>query len=174
MADMKGKEILKERAKLLQVETKLESKNNLEFIKAVRFKLSEEDYAIDSEYINQVVTLNSIITPLPCVPDFIKGIINIRGKILSVIDLRSFLDLPTTKNNHSQLIIVEYNKIELAILADEITGNEEINPDALNNNLPGSNTITKKLIQGVTNDRLIVIDIKQLLEDDKIIVDENI
>jgi len=174
MAITKEKELLIERAKLLQIEIKKENTNSLNLINVVRFKLSEEEFAIESDYINQVATINNVITPLPGVPDFIKGIINVRGKILSVIDLRSFLDLPITKDKHNQLILVEYNEIELAILADKITGNDQINPDTLKNNLPGTSAHIKKLIQGVTNDRLIVIDIKQLLQDKNIIVNENI
>ena len=63
-----------------------------EQIEIVEFLLADERYAIESAYIGEVYPLKDL-TPLPCAPSFVLGIINMRGKILSIIDLRIFFEM---------------------------------------------------------------------------------
>ncbi len=168
------KKILAQRAKLLKIQKVEEDEISGEIIQGLGFILTDERYAIDSTYVSEVIPLKNLTT-LPCTPNFILGIINVRGKILSVIDIKKFFNLPEKGiTNLNRVIIVKYDDIELGILADEITGNMNIN---INNLQSKTSTITKvenDFIVGISEDRLIVLDIKEFLLNDKLIVNEEV
>jgi len=84
--------ILKKRAQVLARAPKREDEAG-ECLEVVEFLLAYEQYGIESSYIREVYPLKDL-TPLPCTPPFVLGIINVRGQILSVIDLKKIFDLP--------------------------------------------------------------------------------
>src|SRR5665647_1033115 len=62
-------------------------------IEIIEFLLAYERYGIESSYIGEVYPLKDL-TPIPCTPPFVLGVMNVRGKIISVIDMRKFFELP--------------------------------------------------------------------------------
>lgn len=167
------KEILKQRAKKLAIPLEKEVVSG-EQINVLEFLLAAEKYAIDSTYISEVILISEV-TPLPCTPDFIVGIINLRGKILSVIDIKKFLSI--AKDNTTEIkkvIIVKHNDIEVGILASEILGNLNIQLNKLQTKVTTVTEINNNFIIGVTKERLIVLDIKELLSNDLIIINEEV
>jgi len=174
MTTIKWKEkILKERADRLK--TPLEkAKNNGEFIVGLEFLLAEERYIIDAVYVSEVVFIKEM-TPLPCTPEFVLGIINLRGKILAVIDIKKIMGLPSIGiTNLNRVVVVKYNDIELGILADEIVGNSEVYLEKLQRGIVGMSKIQENLILGVSLEGQIVLDIKKLLATSEIIVNEEV
>ena len=166
-------EVLKDRADLMQVPI-VETVNFGKYIEGLFFMLSGEKYAIDSTFVNEVVQISEI-TPLPCTPAFLRGIINLRGKILSIIDIKSFLNLKGDREAKlNKVIIVNYNDIEIGILTDEIIGNQKIYLDTLQKNLSTIMDIPENIVVGVSEQNLIVIDIQKLLSNEKIIVNEQV
>jgi len=96
-------------------------------------------------------------------------------KILSVIDIKRFFNLPAKGiTNLNKVIVVKYNDIELGILADEIYGNISINLEELQTKVTTISETQESFIIGVSKDRLILVDIKQLLSNEKIIINEEI
>ncbi len=88
----------------------------------MKFLLTHENYGIESVYVREVHPLKEL-TPLPCTPSFVLGIINVRGQILSVIDLKKFFDLPAQEpTSLNKVIIFHNNRIEFGILADAVIG----------------------------------------------------
>ncbi len=65
-----------------------------ETFEVVKFQLADEFYAVESTYTQEVYPLIDLIK-LPCTPSFVAGIINVRRKILPVIDLKQIFDLPS-------------------------------------------------------------------------------
>lgn len=174
MAELSPKEqVLRERAlkiskSLDQQGEKGESRTVLEFL------LSSERYAIDSLRVGEVCLINKL-TPLPCTPDFVMGIINLRGEILTVIDIKKFFSLPHRGiTNLNRVIVVEYDGVEVGILADEIFGERTIWTDDLQKNVTNITETNADFIEGVTSDRLIVLDMKHFLSSDRIVVDERV
>lgn len=168
------KEILKERGRELASVYEKESvgtDNNMEML---LFKLSDETYAIKSSYVNEVVFIKEI-TPLPCTPDFLLGIINVRGRIISVIDIRKFFGLPDKGiGNLNRVIVVEGDEMEFGLLTDEIEGNTIINMDILQKEISGITEISDNYIRGVSKDNTIVLDITRIINDDRIIINDSI
>ncbi|MGA9131499.1 MAG: chemotaxis protein CheW, partial [Candidatus Sulfotelmatobacter sp.] len=88
----KTKAILKERAKALARESN-ESTRVREILEVVTFMLGQEKYGIELRYVREVFPMNEL-TLLPGTPPFVLGIVNVRGQVLSVIDIRKLFDLP--------------------------------------------------------------------------------
>jgi purine-binding chemotaxis protein CheW len=145
-----------------------------EFIEVVAFLLAHEKYGIETCYVREVYPLKEL-TPLPCTPPFVLGIISVRGKVLSVIDLKKFFDLPEKGlTDLNKVIVVRTEEMELGILADEILGVQQI---ALEEDQPPPPTLTgirAEYLRGVTQDRLVVLEAAKILSDQNIVVQEEV
>src|SRR4029077_20843283 len=79
------------------------------WLEVLEFRLAQESYAIETRYVREVYPLKDL-TPLPCTPPFVLGIVNVRGRILPVIDLKKFFDLPERGlNGLLRIIVIEGN-----------------------------------------------------------------
>src|SRR5579862_4524756 len=115
------KEILKTRAHLLARELR-SADEPVDAMEVVIFRLADEQYAIESVRVQEVYPIKEL-TPLPCTPPFVLGIINVRGQILTVIDLRRFFELPIKGlTDLNKVIILQHEESELGVLADAIVG----------------------------------------------------
>lgn len=92
--------------------------------KYLTFHLKEEVYGIGIRRVKEIIGLMNI-TPIPQTPDYIRGVINLRGKVIPVVDLRSrFSILQKEKTNHTCIIVVEIDKdtakVPVGIIVDEV------------------------------------------------------
>jgi len=165
--------ILKKRACILAQEPgKIESKEH--FMDMVIFRLSPETYGIESAFVHEVYPLKDI-TALPCTPSFVLGIINVRGKILSVIDLKKFFNLPEKGlGDLNKIIIIHNEMMEFGILADTIIGTRSVPLDAIQAAPPTVTGIGVEYLKGLTRESVIILDGEKILSDEKIIVNEMI
>jgi purine-binding chemotaxis protein CheW len=113
------------------------------------------------------------LTPLPCTPAFIRGIVNVRGRIVPVLDLKKFFDLPETGlTDLHRIILLRSEDLELGLLADLSVGVRSIPLESLQPSLPTLTGIRSEYLEGVTSDRLVVLDGARILADPKIIVQD--
>ncbi len=175
------KKILKARAKALAREEE-EKKGAEERVEVIEFLLANERYGIEANYIREVYPLKDL-TPLPCTPPFVLGIISLRGQILSVIDIKKFFDLPDKGlGDLNKVIILHSDKpalskaggMEFAILADSVLGVRSIGPEEIQPSLPTLTDIRVKYLKGVAKDRMVILDGGKLLSDKKIVVHEEV
>ncbi|MCB1111312.1 MAG: purine-binding chemotaxis protein CheW [Chlamydiales bacterium] len=161
--------LLQKRADKL-AEKAYETQESHTTIDVVRFKLADECYALEPDYIEEVYPLKEI-TPLPCTPPFVLGLINVRRRITTVIDLKYFFGLPgTVLTPQSKVIILRDNEHEFAIVTDGIESVATIDPEALQPALPTLTDIRQQFLRGITADKLIVLDGKKLLTNENLIV----
>jgi len=140
----------------------------------LEFRLAQERYAIETRYVREVYPLKDL-TPLPCTPLFVLGIVNVRGRILPVLDLKKFFDLPEQGlTDLHRIILVEGHDLELGLLADATVGVRSIPADGLQPSLPTLTGIRSEYLKGVTAERLVVLDVARILADPKIIVHEEV
>ncbi len=145
-----------------------------EFIEVVEFLLAYETYAIESRFVREVYPLEKL-TPLPCTPDFVLGIVNVRGEMLSVIDIKKFFDLPAKGlTDLNKLIVLNSGDMRFGILADAIVGMRQIALSDLQPSLPTLSGIREEYLKGVTAGRTVVLDAEKLIADEKIIVQEQV
>ncbi len=167
------KEILKARAKALARRPE-EEESGIEHVDIVEFVLGRERYGVEARYVHEVLPLQEL-TPLPCTPPFVLGIMNMRGNILSVIDIRKFFDLPERGlTDLSKVIVLENGTMEFGILADAILGMRPIPLRDLQRSLPTLTEIRAEYLKGVAEERLILLDGGKLLADGRIVVHETV
>lgn len=165
--------ILKARARALGRSAARPS-DETERLEVLEFILSDERYGLESRYVREVHPLEHL-TPLPCTPAFVLGIVNLRGEILSVIDLRSFFDLPERGLTPlSRVIVLEGEGMVFGVLADAITGTRRVAPAELQPTLPTLDGVRQAYLKGVGTDGLVLLDAAKLLTDERIVVDEQI
>lgn len=167
------KEILKARARALarEAETRQEAADTIEVIE---FVVAQERYAVESAYVREIYPLNEL-TPLPCTPPFVLGIVNVRGQILSVIDIKKFFDLPEKGlTDLNKVVILRSESMEFGVLADLISGTRLVPVRELQPALPTLTGIREEYLRGVTADRTVILDARKLLSDPKIVVHEQV
>lgn len=143
-------------------------------IEVIEFILAHERYAVASEYVREVYPLEEL-TPLPCTPAYVLGIINLRGEILSVIDIKKFFDLPAKGiTDLNKVIVLESEGMVFGILADVISGVRRILRAGIQPSLPTLTGIRENYLLGVTAERVVILDAEKLLSDEKLIVQEEI
>lgn len=140
----------------------------------LEFRLAQESYALETRYVREVYPLKDL-TPLPCTPPFVLGIINVRGRIVPVLDVKKFFDLPEKGlGDLHRVILVRDRDLEFGVLADIIVGVRSVPADSLQASLPVLTDIGAEYVLGVTAERLVVLDLARILADPKIIVHEDV
>lgn len=167
------KRILKERAlKLAQKGD--EGRAAGESLDVIEFMLAHERYAIEVQFVREVYPLKDL-TPVPCTPSFVLGILNVRGKVISVTDVREFFDLPKKEiTDLFRVLIVDNHSMELGILADEVLGERKIGLDEIHSGVVNVGKLRGDFVRGVTKDRLIVLDADKLLSEKAIVVHQEV
>jgi purine-binding chemotaxis protein CheW len=140
----------------------------------LEFQLSGESYAMELSYLTQTLPLTDF-TPLFCTPGFVLGITNLRGRIISIIDLRRFFELPEVGLcDLNRVLVVSDGQMEFGILADSVSGVITL-PLADLQPAPAALTgIRAEFLAGVTADRLALLDIAKILGDSRIVVQEEV
>jgi purine-binding chemotaxis protein CheW len=165
--------ILKERARALS-RGREPGEGLQDGFEVVEFVLAHEKYAVESRFVREVCPLKDL-TPLPCTPEFVLGVVNVRGQILSVIDIKRFFDLPHRGlTDLDKVVILRSDSMELGILADVITGTRIVSTAELQASLPTLTGIREEYLKGVTADRAVVLDGGRLLSDRSIVVHEQV
>ena len=167
------KKILKARARGLARDDAKERKIG-QAIEIVEFLLAYETYGIESSYVREICSLKEL-TPVPCTPPFVLGIINVRGQIVSVIDMKKFFDLPEGGlTDLNKVIIVHDEKMEFGILADSILGVRKISREEIQPPLPTLTGVGAEYLTGVTKEPLVVLDMAKILSSKNLVVHEEI
>lgn len=165
------KKILNSRAKRLAQQPKAKEGTE-KGIDIVEFLASNEKYGIELSYVAEVYPLKEF-TPLASTPPFIIGIINVRGKIYSIMDIKRFFGLPDKAvTDLNKVIIISAYDMELGILADRITGVRSIPLKELQPPLPTLTGIRAAYLKGVIVGPLAILDAPKILSDKRIIIHE--
>jgi purine-binding chemotaxis protein CheW len=165
--------ILKNRAITL-AQAPVQKKEASVIIEVIAFTLVTEIYGIDSTFVKEVYTLTDF-TSLPGVPSYISGIINVRGQILPVIDLRKFFNLPEKGLGElNKVIILSNGQMEFGILADEVLGTQSIELEDIQTVPPSVTGIGENYLKGITKEHIILLEAESILNDEKIMVSEQV
>ncbi|MBL8164859.1 MAG: purine-binding chemotaxis protein CheW [Anaerolineae bacterium] len=129
------------------------------------FDLGAERYGLDVMCVRGVRD-NLRIVPVPGVPSFYKGIINVRGQIITVLDLRLFFgqDTDDDVNTPDEVVLAQASGLSLALLAHQIIGITRLSPSEIIavEHLP--------FAQGISKAREIILNIEQLFENERLIL----
>lgn len=91
-----------------------------ETVQLVVLRLCNEWYGVEITRVKEVIKVDNL-TYLPSSPEYIAGIVNLRGNILSVTDLKRIFDLPYEEQTEkSRLVVIENGILETGLLSDEV------------------------------------------------------
>lgn len=138
------------------------------------FEVNNIKYAVEKKFIQE---LYLSITPsfVPSTPDFIKGIVNIRGEIVSVTDLISFFGLEsiTKKTSYQAMKIKGVGEVEFVLIVDDIDEIINLEYSDIYTFPVSADSRLERYCKGVTKERIYILDMEKILNDDRIIVDES-
>jgi purine-binding chemotaxis protein CheW len=134
--------------------------------KYLSFAIGRESYGMDIRYVTEIVVMQSI-TAVPDMPDYIKGVINLRGSVFSVMDIRNRFHLESTDyTDRTCIIIVKVDEQQVGVIVDTV--NEVIDiPGEIIESLSGFHASTESnYIQGIgklENKVVILLNIEKIL-----------
>ena len=138
------------------------------------FSNAGERYAVETTHVHEVVPLRDL-TPLPCAPLFVRGVVNHRGRILPVVDFRRLFDLPDEEAPEgARIVTVEAGGMRFAIFADRLAGIIRVDVRDL---APPPVTVTddqKAWLRGVTAEMVAVLDLEAMVRASRIVVNEEV
>ncbi len=144
-----------------------------EELKVIVFALANEHYGIEVEKVRTIERMIPI-TRVPKTPTFIKGVINLRGVVIPVLDLRGRFGLESTEpTENSRIIIVAANDLEVGFIVDSANDVIDIDSDAIDSPPEVVGGIKAKYLRGVAklsdNRLLIMLNLAEVLSRDEII-----
>jgi purine-binding chemotaxis protein CheW len=137
------------------------------------FDLMEERYGVPLSSVKEVIGLTEI-TQVPNVPTFFKGLINLRGKIISIIDLRSKLQLQTAdyKDKKTTIIIAEIDGFTIGTIVDDVKEVANFENSQIEHGLDIQSNTGREFLTGVakTEDKglTLLLDIGKVLSVDEL------
>jgi len=172
-ADADNERILRERAQAL-ARPPVSAPAPSTMLELLEFRLASERYALEIRHVQDVHPLRDL-TPLPCTPAFVLGIVNVRGRILPVLDLKKFFDLPERGlTDLHRIILVQGNDLDFGLLADVIVGVRSVPAGGLQPALPTHTGIRADYLKGIGDGGLVVLDLDRILSDPKIIIHDEV
>lgn len=137
------------------------------------FSIGKEAYGIDIKYVIEIIGIEPI-TEVPELPDYVKGVINLRGKIIPVMDVRlKFKKEEKEYDDRTCIIVVEIEGLSIGLIIDrvvEVANIDENNispPPKLNKSKDNANKYIKGI--GKMGDEVrLLIDCNKLLEEEEI------
>ncbi|MGJ8691912.1 MAG: chemotaxis protein CheW [Thalassotalea sp.] len=143
---------------------------NDETLQWVTFKLDSETYGINVMQVQEILRYTEI-APVPGAPDYVFGIINLRGNVVTVIDTRSRFGLEAAEiTDNTRIVIIESDKQVIGILVDSASEVVYLKKSEIDLAPNVGNDESAKFIQGVSNrdgELLILVDLNKLLNDDE-------
>ncbi len=139
--------------------------------KYLSFQLASEDYGIEIRHIIEIIVMQDI-TKVPDMPDFIIGVINLRGNVISVMDIRLRFNLEARDyDDRTCIIVVKINEISIGLLVDTVNEVMDI-PESQIDPPPRTHSgIGSSFIQGMGK---IGQNVKILLDIEKILYEEEL
>jgi purine-binding chemotaxis protein CheW len=136
----------------------------------VTFKLQEETYGINVMQVQEVLRYTDI-APVPGAPEYVLGIINLRGNVVTVIDTRGRFGLVSSDvTENSRIVIIEADKQVIGILVDSVAEVVYLKASEIDTAPNVGTDESAKFIQGVSNrdgELLILVDLNKLLSDEE-------
>lgn len=138
--------------------------------KYMTFQVEADVFGIELRYVNEIIQIQPI-TPIPEVEHYIKGLINLRGKIIPVIDVADRFGKPAfTYNDRTCVIVIEVKNIEVGLIIENIAEVVSIEEeDILPPPTVGHGAIQEKFIRGIGK---IQDEVKLLLDPVKLLSDD--
>lgn len=128
-------------------------------IQLVVFKLASEFYAVDILKVKEIKLMTNI-TRVPHSPDYYKGVINLRGSVFPVIDLKKRLNLPDNEyTDETRIIMVRIEDTFVGIIVDSVVEVTTVDEKVIEPIQTGNSDVNNKYLSGVAkhNEELLIL-----------------
>ncbi|ABB38837.1 CheW protein [Oleidesulfovibrio alaskensis G20] len=96
-------------------------KQDDELLQLVTFSIGEEEFGVEILKVQEIIRTMEI-TKVPRAPEFVEGVINLRGKVIPIIDLRRRFGLDSKKHDkHTRIIVIEINNMIVGFIVDSVS-----------------------------------------------------
>lgn len=141
-------------------------KQDAELIQLVTFSIGEEEFGVDILKVQEIIRTMEI-TKVPKAPEFVEGVINLRGNVIPIIDLRKRFGLQTrVHDKHTRIIVIEISKMVVGFVVDSVSEVLRIPSNTVEPPPPVVSGLESEYISGVgkLEDRLLILlDLDRLL-----------
>jgi len=143
--------------------------------KYLTFKLSDEEYGLEILKVQEIIRMQTV-TRVPRTPDYVRGVINLRGKVIPVIDLRCKFGMDSQEDtDKSCIIVVQVNsadhKIVMGVIIDEVREVLDIDAGSIEETPSFGASINTDFITGIGK---VGDTVKMLLDIDKVLTDSEV
>ena len=140
-------------------------------LQLVTFRLGKEEYGVNIEQVREIIRIVEIIH-VPKAPEFVEGLINLRGTVVSVIDLRKRFDItPSGEKENERIIVVEVQSRTIGVIVDSVLEVLRLSGSNMDDVPPTVSGIDTKFLFGVgkIGERLMMLlDLDKLLSTDEL------
>ncbi|MEY4576323.1 MAG: hypothetical protein RL701_1026 [Pseudomonadota bacterium] len=130
------------------------------------FTLGAEAYAIPVRFVTEIVRLQKTFA-LPDVPTYVRGVINLRGKVIPLLDVRGRFGMPDTGyTDRTVVVVIEHNDAPTGLVVDAVSEVTEIAPDAIEAQRSLSDEVRASMVSGVAmrgEAVILILDVPTLL-----------
>jgi len=134
--------------------------------KFLTFHIADEDYGIEIRYVTEIIGIQRI-TEIPSMPEFIKGVINLRGKVIPIMDIRSRFGIDERDyDDRTCIIVVNINNTSVGLVVDSVNEVSDIPDNDIESAPRIRKDVDKDIIQGlgkINNDVKIILNVNKLL-----------
>lgn len=138
--------------------------------KYLTFHMGDEDYGIEIRYVTEIIGIQRI-TEVPDMPMFIKGVINLRGKVIPVMDVRARFNLPPREyDERTCIVVVQLNETSVGLVVDKVNEVADIPAENIEPP-PRSHSGSAEYIQGmgkIGESVKILLNVGKLLYDSEV------
>jgi len=157
------KELNQEESKQKESEIQLENDEyeENEDNQFVIFKIEDQDYGIEIEHVHEIDRLKEVvICPVPKAPEYVEGIINLRGEVVPIIDLRKKLELPKEETcRETRILIVRMDNKTIGLIVDRVLTVINIDQDDITATPEEIKDVNTKYFSGIVriNNKLVLL-----------------
>ena len=146
-------------------------KQDADLLQLVTFKIGEEEFGVDILRVQEIIRIMEI-TRVPKAPHFVEGVINLRGRVIPIIDLRKRFGLTAREHDKdTRIIVIEINKMIVGFVVDAVHEVLRIPADTVEPPPPAvMGSVDSEYIKGVgkLDDRLLILlDLDRLLSQEE-------
>lgn len=132
--------------------------------KYLNFRCDGLLFGINTQYVTEIITVVDP-TPLPMVPHYVKGIMNLRGRLIPIMDIRVRLGkMEIEYDDKACIVVVEYEGISIGVIVDTVVNVIDVDVDAISK-MPDNNR--EEMVSGITTlsheETLLILDCALLI-----------
>jgi purine-binding chemotaxis protein CheW len=144
--------------------------SNAQLLQLVSFSVASEEYGLDILRVQEIIRTQQL-TRVPNLPDYVEGVINLRGKVIPVVALRRRLGLePVASDKNTRIVVVDVHGQTLGFIVDAVSEVLRIGADTVEPT-PRIGTVEREYISGVgklESRLLLMLDLERLMNHDEI------